>query len=174
MSFAKVPCKEQKIIELMETYGAALKRLCYLYLKDVHLAEDAAQETLLKAYKGLDSFRQESSEKTWLMRIAVNTCRDMFRTAWFRRVDRRIALSNLPEPAHTPELPDDTVAQKIMALGRKDREVILLYYYQEMDIQSIAQALDEPQGTVKSRLSRARKKLHDMLEGWYFDEPDEA
>ncbi len=172
MDFAAVPCKvrEERITRLMERHGRELKRLCFLYLKDLSLAEDAAQETFLKAYKALDSFRGESSEKTWLTRIAVNVCRDMQRSAWWRHVDRKVALESLPEPSDPPETPDPTVMGEIMALSTRHREVILLRYYQEMEIADIATALSIPEGTVKSRLGRAREKLAKKLERWYFDE----
>lgn len=172
MVFAEVPCKdrEERITRIMTEYGRELKRMCYMYLGDRSLAEDAVQETFLKAYKALESFRDESSEKTWLMRIAINTCKDQLRTAWFRRVDRRVSLDAMPEQSHHPEMPDPTVMTAIMALSRKHRELILLRYYQEMDIAEIAQALGIPEGTVKSRLSRAKKKLYQTLERWYFDE----
>lgn len=172
MDFALVPCKvqEEHITRIMAEHGCQLKRLCYLYLKDVALAEDAVQETFLKAFKGLGDFREDSSEKTWLTRIAVNTCRDYMRAAWFRRVDRRVVLEQLPEQADHPCVPDPTVMQEIMRLPAKYREVILLRYYQEMEISDMATALSIPPGTVKSRLSRAREKLAKTLERWYFDE----
>lgn len=172
MDFAEVPCKvrEERITRMMDEHGRYLKRLCFLYLKDLSLAEDAVQETFMKAYGALDNFRDESSEKTWLVRIAVNTCRDHLRSAWFKRVDRRVTLETIPEPSTNPAMPDPTVMTRIMALPRKHREVILLRYYQEMEISDIALALGIPEGTVKSRLSRAKDKLYQTLERWYFDE----
>lgn len=172
MDFAEVPCKvrEERITRIMAQHGRELKRMCYVYLKDLALAEDAVQDTFLKAYRALDGFREESSEKTWLMRIAVNTCKDYLRGAWFRRVDRRVSLDELPEEGHNPQMPDPTVAQAIMSLPARYREVILLRYYQEMEITDIADVLHIPGGTVKSRLSRAREKLAKQLERWYFDE----
>ena len=68
--------RDQTIERLITQYQTSLLRLCYVQLQDQALAEDAVQETFLKAYKGFDSFRGDSSEKTWLTRIAVNTCRD--------------------------------------------------------------------------------------------------
>ena len=68
------------IEEMIARYGGEILRLCLLYLGDRQLAEDAFQETFVKAWKGRDAFRGESSEKTWLSRIAVNTCRDMLRS----------------------------------------------------------------------------------------------
>ena len=93
MRFAQGPCRddaEKRLEALMNAYGTQLKRLCCLYLRDAALAEDAVQETFLKAWRAMGKFRGECSEKTWLTRIAVNVCRDMQRTAWFRRLDRRI------------------------------------------------------------------------------------
>lgn len=172
MDFAEVPCSsnEEIIARLMKTHGSALLRLCYLYLKDLALAEDAVSETFLKAYKNLDGFQQKSSEKTWLTRIAVNTCKDCLRTSWFRRIDRRITLQQLPEPAMEQQFQDDTVIKEIMALPRKYKEVILLRYYQQLEVKDIALTLGVPEGTVKSRLSRAKERLYQTLERWYFDE----
>ena len=64
---------EAMLAHMVAQYEVMLLRTCYMYLRDRGLAEDATQETFLKAYKALDSFRGESSEKTWLMRIAMNT-----------------------------------------------------------------------------------------------------
>ena len=58
---------------LINEYGDSLLRMCYLHLKDYHLAEDAVQETFIKAMRSYDSFGHRSSEKTWIMRIAINT-----------------------------------------------------------------------------------------------------
>ena len=73
-----------KIEELIDLYGDDILRLCLLYLGDRQLAEDAFQETFVKAWKRMSSFRGESSVKTWLCTIAVNTCRSMLRTGWLR------------------------------------------------------------------------------------------
>ena len=75
---------------LVESYQLPLRRMCCVWLRDRDLAEDAVQETFFKAWKGAPSFRGECSEKTWLMRIAVNVCRDMRRSAWHRHVERCI------------------------------------------------------------------------------------
>ena len=67
--------REQTLIRMVNDYQTALKNLCYMMLHDEALAEDAVQETFIKAYKGLAAFRGDCGQKTWLMRIAVNTCR---------------------------------------------------------------------------------------------------
>ena len=169
MRFAQGPCRddEQKLEALMDAYGTQVKRLCCLYLRDMGLAEDAAQETFIKAWRGLARFRGECSERTWLMRIAVNTCRDVQRAAWFRRMDRRVTPEELPLAA--PEPGEPALAEAISRLSRRDREVILLRYYQRFSADEIAHMLGQPPNTVKSRLARAKKKLRTMLEGWNDD-----
>ena len=151
----------------VKAYGDQLLRLCFLYLHDRHLAEDAVQETFLRAYKAYVRFRGDSSEKTWLTRIAVNVCRDMLRTAWFRRLDRRITPEELALTAPAPEEP--ALAEAILRLPVRDREVILLRYYEQLTPEAIARVLHTPLNTVKSRLARAKKKLRQTLEGWCDD-----
>ena len=67
--------KEQKIEHMVTLYQLPLLRLCIMYLHDEEQAKDAVQETFIKAYRNLDSFRADSSEKTWLTRIAINQLR---------------------------------------------------------------------------------------------------
>ena len=69
---------------LVAQYQGAVLRTCYLYLCDRSQAEDAVQETFLKVYRNLDSFRGESSEKTWILKIAMRTCYDMNHSGWSR------------------------------------------------------------------------------------------
>lgn len=75
---------EQILERLMREYGDSVFRMCYLYLKDYYLAEDATQETFIKAMKSYDSFLHNSNEKIWLIRIAINSCKNIMRTKWFR------------------------------------------------------------------------------------------
>ena len=164
MPHAATKEEEREIERLMDVYGRSLKRMCCLYLKDVSLAEDASQETFLRAWRHLGEFRHESSEKTWLMRIAMNVCRDMLRTSWFRRLDRRVTPEELPL-VFEPDEERPLLAEEVMALPPKHREVILLYYYQDMNTKELAAALGISFNTAKSRLLRARALLKTRLEG---------
>ena len=74
--------KEVRIERMVTLYQLPLLHLCILYLHDEEQAKDAVQETFIKAYRNLDSFRAEASEKTWLTRIAINTCKNMYRSGW--------------------------------------------------------------------------------------------
>lgn len=162
--------RERALEQLMIAQGDNLLRLCILYLRDSHLAQDALQESFLKAYRRWDSFQGDSGRQTWMTGIVINTCKDMLRSAWLRRVDRSIDPQTLPDAQTLGEAADDTVIQSVMALPLKYREVILLYYYQNFSIRETAQTLRISEPAVKSRLKRAKDKLRGQLEGWYFDE----
>lgn len=167
MSIVKGPDNDREAVirRMIGEHQTALLRLCYLYLHDVQLAEDAVQETFIKAYRTLDRFRGESSEKTWLTRIAMRTCCDMRRSFWFRRMDRRITPEMLPDRASEAEEDETALTLAVMNLPRREREVVLLYYYQDMNMTDIADALGLTQPTVSYRLRRAREKLRQELEG---------
>ena len=168
METVKGPCRspEEEITRLVEEHQLALLRLCFAYLHDRALAEDAVQETFLKAFRGFSQFRGDSSEKTWLTKIAVNTCRDFQRGGWFRHTDRSVTPEMLPVAADTrPDAEDYDLSLAVMKLPRKLREVILLYYYQDLGTEEIAEILGIVQSSVSSRLKRGREKLRGLLEG---------
>lgn len=154
----------QQLIRLVEQYQRDLLRMCYIQLHDTALAEDAVQETFIKAYKSISTFRGECSEKTWLMRIAVNTCRDMLHSAWFRHLDRRVTPEQLPESDTQRKEDALDLTLEVMQLSQKYREVILLYYYEDMTTDEIAQALGVAKSTVSVRLERGRQNLRQALE----------
>ena len=152
---------------MMAAYGGSLLRMCALQLRDAHLAEDAVQETFLKAYRHMSGFRGESSERTWLTSIAIHVCRDMQRGAWFRHVDRRVDTAELPEQVAFDEYPDRTVIAEVQALPPRYREVIALRYYQGLTLRETAEALRLSQTAVKARLNRANAILRERLKEWY-------
>lgn len=161
------------IIErMMEQYGTAVYRMCYVYLRNQSLAEDAGQEAFIKAYRNLDSFegKHGNSEKAWLMRIAINTCKDYQRSNWFRNLYKTKALDELPESAYQADEHDRTVTEEIMQLPTKLKEIVLLYYYQDMTYDEIALALGVSKTTVFQRLKKAKHLLKTKLEGWIDDD----
>lgn len=161
--------QEAEIERMMDVYGSMLLRLCAGILGDAYLAQDAVQDTFVKAYRRLSGFRGQhgETERAWLVRIAVNTCRDYRRTAWFRMVDRRIPLEALLDAAAQTDGSGETdreVLAAVRKLPAKHREVIMLHYYEEMPAEKIARALGVTRSTVYRRLERAEQQLRRLLE----------
>ena len=168
--------RSQTLERLMDAYGDGILHLAYFYLKDRDLAEDAFQEVFTRAYLQLHTFRGESSPRTWLYRIAVNLCRDKLRSFSMRRIallGERVIDAAMPVGSDTA---DEVLEQAdraellavVMELPLEYREVVLLYYYEEMESREVAVALGLSEGTVRSRLHRARARLKAMLtEGGY-------
>jgi RNA polymerase sigma-70 factor (ECF subfamily) len=144
--------------------------MCYLNLDDTGLAEDAVQETFVKAYRALPGFRGECSMKTWLMRIAINTCRDMQRGSWLKHISRTVSLDQLAEPSESFSEDALAVNIEIARLPVKLRETVLLYYYQNMKIEEIADILGIAVSSASERLKRAKEKLRHALKEVYFNE----
>ncbi|MCI8560595.1 MAG: RNA polymerase sigma factor [Dorea sp.] len=157
---------------LIDVYGDSLLRMCFLYLKDYHLAEDAVQETFIKVIKAYDTFEHKSSEKTWITRIAINTCKNIMRNHWFQTIKNNMD-TNIPEICGNPI--DDfcekaSVTGAILKLKADDRQAVVLYYYQEMSVKEIAKITGKTQSAVMQRLNRARKRLKKILMEDGYDE----
>ncbi len=164
------PDRNLRFEQIVERYQEQVIRMCFLYLCDRTLAEDAMQETFLKVYRAMDSFRGDSSERTWIMRIAMRTCYDMNHSGWFRVINRHVTPDMVPEAAVPFEEDDDELMSAVTQLPIRLREVILLYYYQRMTVNEVADTLGISQSSVSGRLQRGRDKLKAMLEGSEFDE----
>ena len=157
--------QEQTILESIlarwvEMYSDPILRVCYLYLSDYALAEDALQDTWVKVWKTLSKHaRLPGNEKAWLMSIAINTCKDYSRTAWFRHVDRRTTLDELPEVILSCSQPDHSLSMTVMRLPGKYKQVILLHYYQGMTLDETCASLGLSRSCVYRRLKKAETML---------------
>lgn len=165
METVKGPCRsaDEEITRLVEEHQLALLRLCFAYLHDQALAEDAVQETFIKAYRKLDQFLGNANVKTWLSSIAINCCRDIYRGSWFRHIDRSVSIDTLPMRTEEPDPEGDAVTVEVMKLPVRLREVVLLYYFEDMNTNEIAETLRISQQAVSGRLLRARARLRKAL-----------
>lgn len=150
--------------ELYEKYATDVLRVSYFYLGDRQRAEDVCQDVFVRLMTNAPDL-QEGREKAWLLKVALNRCRDLWRGAWVRRVVLGSpAFETIPAPDVTERREDEeAMMQAIHLLPATFREAILLYYYQGYGISEIAEMLELPEGTISSRLSRARKKLEQIL-----------
>ncbi|USK42261.1 sigma-70 family RNA polymerase sigma factor [Cytobacillus oceanisediminis] len=163
--------REEKLRWLMKTYGNDVIRIAYTYLKQQQLAEDVSQDVFVKCYEKMDSFRNESSYKTWLVSITVNRCKDVLKSWAFRNLyitdffRSKQAYSTIEQSYFSNE-EDELISKQVLALPVKLREVIILYYYQEFSIDEISDLLGINPNTVKTRLHRGRLKLKELLGAW--------
>ena len=148
---------------LMVQHGSRLLRLCAMNLRDASLAQDAVQDTFLKAFQQFHRFRGDADALTWLTAIAINVCRNLRRTAWFRRNDRCITPEDLPLTAPDE---DRTLLLTVQQLPEKYRQVIILRYYQGMSLDEAGQVLGISRSSAHHRLQKALKLLRlDFDEG---------
>lgn len=145
-------------------YGDAVLRMCYVYLRDSALAEDAMQDTFIKAWRGMKGLRGDSSPKTLIMRIAMNTCKDYRRTAWFRHVDRAASAEDMPLARQTVSDESRMLFDELIGLPEKLKQVVLLYHYQNMTLEETAKALGISRAAVSGRLQKAYALLRSHTE----------
>lgn len=162
---SKEAAKEERLCSLMERYEKSLLRMCCVYLRDTSAAEDAVQESFLRAYRSMDDFRGESSEKTWLYSIAMNVCRDMRRAAWYRYVDKRIDFDRLPQAVAPVSEVSIALMTEVMRLPRKNMEAVWLYYYENLNLREVGALLGVTPAAVGYRLDKAKKLLGRALKG---------
>ena len=159
------PERSEQFERLYGMYADDVLRMAYFYLADRQKAEDVCQDVFVKLLTRGDMI-EPGKEKAWLLRVTVNCCRDLWRGAWLRRVVLGApTLDVVPAQDETVEEREEK-AELMRAVNRLPapfRETILLHYYQGLGIAEIAQMLNLPEGTISSRLSRARKKLEVLL-----------
>lgn len=149
---------------LYDQYATDVLRVCYFYLSDREKAEDVCQDVFVRLMT-THPLLQPGREKSWLLKVALNRCRDLWRGAWLKRVILGGPTFELiPAPDEFSRRDDQqAMMAAINQLPATFKEVILLHYYQGMNIAELAQMLELPEGTISSRLSRGRKKLESIL-----------
>ncbi|WP_342543846.1 sigma-70 family RNA polymerase sigma factor [Lysinibacillus sp. FSL K6-4013] len=156
--------------KLMIDYGNELVRLAFSYVKDAEIAKDMVQNTFIKCYKNLDSFRFDAQIKTWLYRITINECKDYLKSWNYKMVHvksfiNETAKSILPSTEKTvlDKYNNEEIKDTIFSLPKVYREVVYLYYYESLTTDEIANVLDVSVNTVKTRLRRAKQRLESMI-----------
>lgn len=163
--------REKLLDQLMDNYGQSLLQLAYSYVRNREVAEDLTQEIFVKCYQRLDQYQRKSTLKTWLWRIASNHCKDYLRS-WHHN---NIVISE-EQAKHTSSqekevenqviqrYEDEQLVTTVMSLPDTYREVIYLFYFEELSIKEISYLTGVNQNTIKTRLKRAKEILKDCLE----------
>lgn len=158
--------------EIMLQHGRDVVNLAYSYVKDRMQAEDIAQDAFIKAYTHIDQFESRSSLKTWLYRITVNCAKDYLRSSMFRRLLPTAEPLLSEKSTHYVSTEDKALTamekqeiwQAVFQLPIKYREIIILYYREELATSDISTILSEKEATIRTRLKRARNLLEKKLE----------
>ena len=143
---------------LLDKYSDTVTRLCIIHTGNISDAEDCYQNVFFKLYKALKKGRLPNP-KAWLLRVTINECRSLLRYKLRRST---VSLDDVSDIPSTPA--DGELWQLVMSLPPKYRDVIYLYYYEELSVEEIAEVTKSKTNTVKSQLKRGREKLKGMLE----------
>jgi len=161
---------EEAFSRLLDTYGNKVLQTAFFYLKSRELAQDICQEVLLTVFKEIKNFKGESSLYTWIYRITVNKCYDFSKQKKNQHeilIDMEtVAEKDLGQPTDEQvlkKLEQESIRKALQKLDFTYREVIFLFYYQRLKIEEMAEILNCQPGTVKSRLSRGRERLKQIL-----------
>ncbi len=158
-------------------YSDMLYKIAFLQLRNNQDAEDVVQETFYQFIKTNKVFESTEHEKAWLIKVTLNGCRKVWRSAWYRHTDvmpeKESALNSgensesLMERDALQREQNKEVLEAVMGLPRKYREVIHLFYFQEMSIKEICFVTERKESTVTSQLTRGRELLRKNLKEEY-------
>ena len=152
---------------IVQRWQGPLVNLAYRFCRDRSRAEDMAQEAFLRAFRGLKGWRRDAAFSSWMFAIATNFYRSELRripkdTLVLDSIESLAALNAESIEANDDDR-DRAVRQAVSVLPAKYKEVLVLFYFHEMDILETSKCLGLPEGTIKARLSRGRKILREKL-----------
>ena len=148
----------------VNTYGDMVYRLAISRTRKKEDAEDIFQEVFLKLSKKMPEFESQIHEKAWLIRVTINTAKNVVSSGWFKNV---VALD---QEIKFEEKEKEDVYYEVLNLPAKYRTIIHLFYYERLTIKEIAQIVGLNENTVKTRLARAKERLKVKLEGGFDNE----
>ncbi len=162
----------------VKKYADTVLRIAVNYCRDMADAEDIVQEVFLKLYEADMEFADEEHVKRWLIRVAVNHCKNHIGTVWHRRVQmtepwnmEQVMQGQAAAFPFAPDSGNSILYHAVTSLPEKYRSVVHLYYFEDYSVREIAEILKKKETTIQTRLMRARKMLKEQLKGAWRDEP---
>jgi RNA polymerase sigma-70 factor (ECF subfamily) len=150
------------ITQAVTKYADMLVRVCFTYMKNIHDAEEIAQEAFIRLIEKQPSFQSDEHQKAWLLRVAINLCKNRLKSPWLRRTQ---TLEGSDLPSFTPE--ESEVLSAVQQLPLRYRSVIHLYYYEGYKVSEISTLLGNKESTIASWLHRGRGILKTKLKEDY-------
>jgi len=163
---------EDILSDLIAKYGQEVWNYAYFVTKNRSMADDITQDVFIQAYRHIASFRKESSVKTWLLKITRNISYNYRSSAFIRKVLLVDIIapggtSRSAEQAYLEQEATNDVWKHVMSLPTKHREVLVLHAKYQLTLKEIADVLQISEGTVKSRLHHARKRMIELMKEEY-------
>lgn len=158
---------EADLTSTIENYSDMLRKICFMHLKNYSDVEDVFQEVFLKYMQSDMSFESEEHKKAWLIRVAINSCKDLLKNFFRRNV---VSMDHISmEPVLLKER-DLDVLNAVAKLPTKFKNVVYLFYYEEYTVPEIADILNKKENTIYTWLGRARNRLKEDLGGGFLEE----
>jgi RNA polymerase sigma-70 factor, ECF subfamily len=156
---------EEAFEQLIKQESDKLYKTAYLYVRNKEDALDVLQETVCKAFVGIHKLNEPKYFSTWLVKILIRTAYEVLQKKKKTLLTGEVFIQSLTENAsHSPE-EDLDLTYAISNLNQNYQTVIILFYFHDLSIKSIAEKLDKPEGTIKTYLHRAKIELRSLLEG---------
>ena len=164
-----------KLEEVIAEHGDYLLRVAYLYVKNRGTAEDIVQDVFISFYQKQEQYRGDASLRTYLVKMTVNRSHDYLRSWTHKQINLFEKITGkstnyTPEQAVVEKVEKQELVEALFKLSVTYREVLILYYFEEMTTVEIAKLLDCPEATVRTRLQRARKQLENRLIDYEWEE----
>lgn len=155
----QLPRTEKEITDIFVRNSNTVFRICFMYMKNTPDAEDAVQDTFLRLIKSGPFFESTEHEKAWLIRTAMNVCKNKLRHWWLKREN----IEDLYELLQSEDVIIDDLFREILSLPSKYKTVIFLHYYEGYTSAEIAGILKKPASTIRYWLSEARTLLKERI-----------
>ena len=149
----------QQAAQILDTYGDTILRYAYSYLHNQSDTEEVLQDTLIQFLKTRPVFESDEHEKAWLLRVTLNCLKSHWRMAW-RRHD-----TPLDDRIPFPEPEDSALDEALRRLTPKYRAAVHLFYYEGYTAEEIARMSGEKPSAIRTRLTRARAQLRELMKG---------
>ncbi|MFS0821538.1 sigma-70 family RNA polymerase sigma factor [Bacillus sp. 1P02SD] len=161
---------EELVNQLFDMYANDLKRIAFMYVNDLSQCEDIIQDVFISCYKNLATFRKEAQYKTWLIRITINKCKDYQRKWSFRNLIYKPLMEpfihskeKAAEDMYVKSVESNQILEAISQLPAIYKDILILFYYQDLSINEISQITNVKVNTVKARLARGKQQLKQRL-----------
>lgn len=159
-----IQCTPAELEQVINTYGKMVYRLAYSHTRSEANADDIYQDVFLSYFQKRPEFESEEHRRAWLLRVTVNRAKTLLNSAWFRHT------APLEECVAVFDPQERKLDDALRQLNSMDRTVLHLFYYEEMSVREIAVLLKRKESTVRTRLTRARRKLAEIVKGEQYAE----